>query len=181
MTAKKTTDKPAAKKPAAKKKTAVRFEEQLEALNRDVENANAKAEDNWNKALRALAELENVKRRAEADVTSAHKYALEKFINGMLPVIDSLEQAMIQNVEHESAKPLREGIELTLKMFADTLGRFGVEQLDPVGEPFDAEKHEAMSMQPNAEVDSGTVLLVYQKGYVLNGRLVRPARVVVSQ
>jgi molecular chaperone GrpE len=66
-------------------------------------------------------------------------------------------------------------------MFADTLGRFGVEQLDPVGEPFDAEKHEAMSMQPNAEVDSGTVLLVYQKGYVLNGRLVRPARVVVSQ
>ena len=133
-------------------------------------------------SLRAVADLQNVRRRAEQDVEKAHKFALEKFAGDLLPVIDSLERGLeLSNADDESIKPMREGIELTLKMFHDTLKRYNLEAVDPHGEPFNAEHHQAMAMEESAEVEPNSVLKVFQKGYLLNGRLLRPAMVVVSK
>jgi len=133
-------------------------------------------------ALRTAADLQNVRRRAEQDVEKAHKFALEKFAGDLLPVIDSLERGLeLSSPDDESIRPMREGIELTLKMFQDTLKRFNLEAIDPHGEPFNAEQHQAMAMQESAEVEPNSVLKVFQKGYQLNGRLLRPAMVVVSK
>jgi molecular chaperone GrpE len=128
--------------------------------------------------VRAHAEIENMRRRAEQDVAKAHKFALEKFAKDLLPIIDSLEQALANKTENT---PVVEGVEMTLQMFKSTLARFNVEQIDPLNEKFDPKLHEAMSMQPNPDVDPNTVIMVIQKGYTLNGRLIRPARVIVSQ
>ena len=133
-------------------------------------------------ALRAVADLQNVRRRAEQDVEKAHKFALEKFSNDLLPVIDSLELALAHSSdEDEQVKAIREGVKLTLKMFQDTLKRYNLEVVDPHGEPFNPEHHQAMAMQESAEVEPNSVLNVFQKGYLLNGRLLRPAMVVVSK
>lgn len=133
-------------------------------------------------SLRAVADLQNVRRRAEQDVEKAHKFALEKFAGDLLPVIDSLERGLeLSNADDEAIKPMREGIELTLKMFRDTLKRYNLEPLEPHGEPFNAEHHQAMAMQESADVEPNSVLKVFQKGYLLNGRLLRPAMVVVSK
>ena len=133
-------------------------------------------------ALRAVADVQNVRRRAEQDVEKAHKFALEKFSNDLLPVIDSLELALAHsNDEDEQVKAIREGVKLTLKMFQDTLKRYNLEVVDPHGEPFNPEHHQAMAMQESAEVEPNSVLNVFQKGYLLNGRLLRPAMVVVSK
>lgn len=133
-------------------------------------------------SLRAVADLQNVRRRAEQDVEKAHKFALEKFAGDLLPVIDSLERALeLSSPDDENIRPMREGIELTLKMFHDTLKRYNLEPVDPHGEPFNAEHHQAMAMQESAEVEPNSVLKVFQKGYLLNGRLLRPAMVVVSK
>jgi molecular chaperone GrpE len=143
-----------------------------------LEEAQEKANEHFEQLLRLQAEIENIKRRSERELANAHKYATEKFVKELLAVVDSLEMA-IQNSNDEQSS-LREGIELTHKLFLDTLAKHSVTQHDPEGEPFDPEVHEAVSMQPNAEVDANTVLQVVQKGYTLNGRLVRPALVVVS-
>ncbi|WP_394206951.1 nucleotide exchange factor GrpE [Pseudomonas putida] len=133
-------------------------------------------------ALRAVADVQNVRRRAEQDVEKAHKFALEKFSNDLLPVIDSLELALAHSSdEDEQVKAIREGVKLTLKMFQDTLKRYNLEVVDPHGEPFNPEHHQAMAMQESAEVEPNSVLNVFQKGYLLNGRLLRPAMVVVSK
>ncbi len=133
-------------------------------------------------SLRVAADLQNVRRRAEQDVEKAHKFALEKFAGDLLPVIDSLERGLeLSNADDEHIRPMREGIELTLKMFQDTLKRYNLEALDPHGEPFNAERHQAMAMQESADVEPNSVLKVFQKGYQLNGRLLRPAMVVVSK
>ena len=133
-------------------------------------------------ALRAVADLQNVRRRAEQDVEKAHKFALEKFSGDLLPVIDSLELALAHSsADDEHVKQIREGVELTLKMFQDTLKRYNLEAVDPHGQPFNPEHHQAMAMQENAEVEPNSVLNVFQKGYLLNGRLLRPAMVVVSK
>lgn len=133
-------------------------------------------------ALRAVADLQNVRRRAEQDVEKAHKFALEKFSNDLLPVVDSLERGLeLSNGEDEALRPMREGMQMTLKLFADTLKRYNLEAVDPHGEPFNAEQHQAMAMQESADVEPNTVLKVFQKGYMLNGRLLRPAMVVVSK
>lgn len=133
-------------------------------------------------ALRAVADLQNVRRRAEQDVEKAHKFALEKFSGDLLPVIDSLELALAHSsADDEHVKQIREGVELTLKMFQDTLKRYNLEAVDPLGQPFNPEHHQAMAMQENAEVEPNSVLNVFQKGYLLNGRLLRPAMVVVSK
>ena len=133
-------------------------------------------------ALRVAADLQNVRRRAEQDVEKAHKFALEKFANDLLPIIDSLERGLeLSNPDDENIRPMREGIELTLKMFRDTLKRYQLEVVDPqAGEPFNAEYHQAMQMKPSTDFDANKVLNVFQKGYLLNGRLLRPAMVVVS-
>jgi len=128
--------------------------------------------------MRAKAEIENIRRRAEQDVARAHKYALEKFVKELIAVVDSLEHAL---AAEGAENAVREGVELTYKMFLDVLAKHGVKQIDPVNEKFNPENHEAMSMQPSADVEPNTVLAVYQKGYLLNDRLVRPARVVVSK
>ncbi len=139
--------------------------------------AEAKAAENWDRYLRAAAEIENVRKRAVRDVENARRFALESFGRELLAVLDSLEMGIDAA---GSADALREGSEATLKLFTGTLQRFGIETVYPEGEPFDPEFHEAMTMQPTADVEPGSVLTVVQKGYSLNGRLLRPARVVVA-
>lgn len=132
--------------------------------------------------LRAQADAQNVKRRAEQDVEKARKFALERFCSELLPVVDNLERALeAAGGDDEAVKPIAEGVELTLKSFLDALSKFHVEAVDPAGEPFDPELHQAMSMVENADAEPNTVLAVMQKGYTLNGRLVRPAMVMVSK
>jgi molecular chaperone GrpE len=131
--------------------------------------------------LRAQAETQNVRRRAEGDVEKARKYALEKFVNELLPVVDNLERTLdAADNEGDSKKDLIEGVKLTLKSLQDTLKNFGVELVNPQDEPFNPQLHQAISTIPNPDVEPNTVLNVFQKGYTLNGRLVRPAMVVVS-
>lgn len=132
--------------------------------------------------LRAQAEMENVRRRAARDVENAHKYALERFTADLLPVVDSLEKAVEVAGEpaDEAAGAIKEGVELSLKLFLTTLEKSGIGQVDPHGEPFDPQLHEAMAMVPNPDAEPNSVIEVMQKGYTLNGRLVRAAKVVVS-
>ena len=133
-------------------------------------------------ALRAQADAQNVKRRAEQDVEKARKFALERFAGELLPVVDNLERALeAATGDDEAIKPIAEGVELTLKSFLDVLGRQNIEVVDPQGEPFDPNLHQAMSMIENKDVEPNTVIAVMQKGYTLNGRLVRPAMVMVSK
>ncbi|QJQ97282.1 nucleotide exchange factor GrpE [Halomonas sp. PGE1] len=151
--------------------------EVLAARVEELEQSVAEAKD---QALRAAAEAQNVRRRAEQEAEKARKFALEKFVKELLPVVDSLEKAL-EAMADEATEAHREGVAMTLKMQRDVLAKFGVEILEPAGEPFDPQFHEAMAMVPNPELDPNTVMDVFQKGYLLNGRLVRPAMVVVSQ
>ena len=148
----------------------------------DVEALQAEVERLRDEVLRTHAEMQNVRRRVDRDVENAHKYALEKFVAELLPVADNLERATA-SIDKDNADfaAVGEGVELTLKSFLDVLGKFNVEQVDPAGQPFDPERHQAMTMVPNPEVAANTVIEVFQKGYLLNGRLIRPAMVVVSQ
>lgn len=131
------------------------------------------------KLIRAHADMANIRLRAQKDIENAHKYSLESFCKALLPVIDSLEKALETATEADRAH--LEGIALTLKVFLDVLKKFGIEPIDPLHQPFDPLLHEAISTIPHEEVDTHTVLQVFQKGYTLNGRLIRPAKVIVSQ
>jgi molecular chaperone GrpE len=151
----------------------------------EVEELQAKLQEHQEQALRAQAEMQNVRRRAEIDVEKAHKFALEKFVKELLPVADSLEKAVEstegQTDSSELVVSIREGVEMTLDLFMKSLAKFNVEQLDPVGEPFDPQQHEAMSMVPAPNAEPNSVVAVVQKGYLLNGRVVRPAMVMVAK
>ena len=139
-------------------------------------------EEMRDQVLRHQAEVQNVKRRAEQDVEKARKFALERFCNELLPIVDSLEMAILSaSPDQEDSESILKGVQLTLKMFVDTLAKFNLEQIDPEGEPFDPKLHQAVSMVENNEVEPNTVLSVMQRGYVLSGRLIRPAMVVVSK
>ena len=155
--------------------------EDVEAPEGDAALAELKAlaDENWDKYVRAAAELENVRKRASRDVENAHKFALERFCSELLAVRDSLEMGLAA-ADKADAHSLLEGKKATLKLLTAIMERFGVVELDPQGEPFDPQEHEAMTMQPSADVEPGSVLSVFQKGYALNGRLLRPARVVVA-
>lgn len=153
-------------------------EPSLEAVIDKLQADLAQAED---ASLRAMADAQNVKRRAEQDVEKARKFALEQFSKDLLPVVDNLERALAAGGEEQAIKPIAEGVELTLKSFLDVLKKFHIEAVDPAGEPFDHELHQAIGMLPNADVEPNTVLEVMQKGYTLNGRLMRPAMVMVSK
>ena len=131
--------------------------------------------------LRLAAETQNALRRSEQEVEKARKFALESFSKDLLPVVDNLERALQAGAGSEAAQAVLEGVELTLKTFQETLERYQLQAIDPQGEPFDPQEHQAMSIQENADVEPNTVLTVFQKGYRLNGRLVRPAMVVVSK
>lgn len=142
--------------------------------------AEAKASESWDRYLRAAAELENVRKRAERDVEKAHKFALERFGKELLAVRDTLEMGLAAADENATVESLLEGKNATLKLLASIMQQFGIEQLDPAGEPFDPELHEAISVQPSDDVEPGSVVTVVQKGYTLNGRLLRPAMVIVA-
>ncbi len=142
--------------------------------------AEQKAHENWEKSVRAVAELDNVRRRMEREVANAHKYGAEKLISSLLPIVDSLEQAL-QLAEKSGDSAMHEGLELTMRLFMDVLQKFDVIQLDPVGEVFDPQQHEAMAMQPAPDAAPNTVVVVFQKGYKLNDRVIRPARVIVAK
>jgi molecular chaperone GrpE len=151
----------------------------LSAEDADSEDPAAVAAGLKDQLLRSLAELENVKRRAARDVENAHKFAIEKLIDSMFPVLDSLEKSVETAESTEGAEAIVEGVTLSLKMFTDTLAKFGVEQIDPLGEPFDPQLHEALTVLPNPDAEPNSVMDVMQKGYSLNGRLVRAAKVIV--
>jgi len=152
--------------------------EELTAL---LEDARSKADEHWNALLRARAEIENLNRRHAREVEHAHKFALDGFVRELLQVRDSLELGHDAAVEATAdVEKLREGTELTLKLLTDVMNKFGVQQISPMGEPFNPELHQAMTTQPRDDVPPNTVVAVVQKGYLLNGRLVRPALVMVS-
>ena len=139
----------------------------------------ARADENWDKYLRVVAETDNIRKRATRDVENAHKYALENFSRELLAVVDSLEMGLVSGKE-AGTKSLIEGNQATLKLMLSMMQQFGIDEIDPHGEPFDSEIHEAMTTQSSSDVEPGSVLTVFQKGYTLNGRLLRPARVVVA-
>lgn len=154
-----------------------------EHLARLLEDARNKADDHWNQVLRARAELENVRRRHDKELEKAHKFALESFVKELIQVWDSLELGLqAAQGENPDVEKLREGMELTLKLLTDVMRRFGVEQVAPQpGDPFDHEFQQAMTLQPRDDMEPNHVVQVIQKGYTLNGRLLRPALVIVSQ
>ncbi len=155
--------------------SAEELQQQIEALQQELA-------DTKDQALRTAAEAQNVRRRAEQDVDKARKFALEKFSGALLDIVDNLERAMAAaDRDNDKVKPLMEGIDLTYKSFIDTLAKFQVAQVDPAGEPFDPQFHQAMTMVPNPDLEPNTVMDVMAKGYTLNGRLLRPAMVVVSK
>ena len=154
-------------------------EKNADSLEAQLEAAQAKATENWEHFLRAKAEMDNLRRRSVKDIENAHKFGMEKFVNELIPVIDSM--ALGLAAEDASAESLREGMELTKNMLDNMMEKLGIEEVDPMNEKFDPEKHQAMSMQPNADVEPNTVIAVMQKGYLLNDRLIRPAMVMVSK
>lgn len=156
----------------------------VEALTAALEESRLAAEQAREQTLRAAAEAENVRRRAQRDIENAHKFALERFGSSLLPVVDNLERAVeaARAVAADGpAAAIADGVELSLKMFLDTLARADLVQLDPVGEPFDPKLHQAVTMLESASAEPGSILQVLQKGFTLNGRLVRPAMVIVAK
>ncbi|CAM4327515.1 nucleotide exchange factor GrpE [Pseudoalteromonas ostreae] len=157
-------------------------EAEIAMLYAELEDAKQTIANQKDSVVRAAADVDNIRRRAAQDVEKAHKFALEKFANELLPVIDNLERAIeFSDKENETLKPLLEGIDMTVKSFNDAVAKFGVEIVNPQGEQFNPEFHQAMSIQPSNDVTPNTVLAVMQKGYTLNGRLLRPAMVMVSK
>ncbi|WP_019675872.1 nucleotide exchange factor GrpE [Arsukibacterium perlucidum] len=154
----------------------------ISKLETELAQAQAKLADQQDLMLRIKADAENARRRASQDVEKAHKFALEKFAGDLLPVVDNLERALaFINREDEAFTGIVEGVELTMKSFLDTVAKYGVQQIDPQGQPFNPDLHQAMTIQPSADVAPNTVTFVMQKGYELNGRLLRPAMVGVSK
>jgi len=148
----------------------------------ELEKANATASDNWEKLLLAKAEVENIRRRTQKDIEKAHRFSVEKFAKAMLPVVDSLEMGLAAADDSEAeATSLKEGMELTLKQLISSLEKSGVVQVNPVSEAFNPELHQAISMVPSADHEPNSVMQVFQKGYTLNNRLLRPAMVIVAQ
>jgi molecular chaperone GrpE len=151
---------------------------QLTAL---LEDARAKADEHWDRLLRVQAEMENLRRRHAAELEKAHKFALDGFVRELLQVRDSLELGHAAALAPDAdVEKLREGTDLTLRLLTDVMGKFGVEEVSAQGEPFNPELHQAMTLQPRTDLPPGTVVDEIQKGYLLNGRLVRPALVIVS-
>lgn len=159
--------------------------DQTAELREQLEEAQAQAAAERDRALRAVAEAENIRKRADRSIESAHKFALERFVGDLLPAIDSFERAVeaadAAESGNETAKAIGEGIALSLKLLGEALEKQGIAVVDPIGAPFDPNLHEAMSMIDSATAEPGTVIEVFQKGYTVNGRLARPARVIVAR
>ena len=155
--------------------------EDLDTLQRDLDQALAKADEHWKLYLGAHAEMENLRKRTEREVQNAHKFALERFFSELLPVRDSLEMGLTAASGDIDVPKLREGVELTLKQLVAAMEKFGAREVNPLGVRFDPNLHEAMAMVPTGEAEPNTVIQVIQKGYVLNERLIRPAKVIIAQ
>lgn len=154
----------------------------IEELQQALVQSEQKAQENWDKAVRAQAEMENMKRRTQKDLEDAHKFGLTSFAKELLPVVDSLVLGLqAATGESEEVKKFREGTELTIKQFESVFAKFKIETIDPIGQPFNADLHQAMAMQVVEGAEPNTVVNVFQKGYTLNGRLLRPAMVVVAK
>ncbi|PCJ50936.1 MAG: nucleotide exchange factor GrpE [Gammaproteobacteria bacterium] len=153
----------------------------IEQLQEQLIAADTKVAEYWDQVVRSKAEMENIKRRARLDVENARKFSVERFAQAILPVVDSLEQGLETSQNVTDVKVLREGMKMTCEMLISALERQGLKQIMAVGEKFNPELHEAMSMVESAEVPEDHVITVFQKGFQLNGRLARPARVVVSR
>ena len=154
-------------------------EEALEKANDEIQRLAEYAQEMKDEALRAKAEMENIRKRAERDVQNSRKFGIEKFAKELLPVTDSIDQALKHEVKLDEAIAMKDGIEMTAKMLIDVLKKNGLEELDPKGEKFDPNIHEALAMVPNPELENNTIFEVFQKGYLLNGRVVRAAKVIV--
>jgi molecular chaperone GrpE len=153
-----------------------------EPLEVQLQKAQATIKDYWDQVMRMRAEVENNRKRAERDVENAHKYALKNFADSLLPVIDSMEMGQAAaNAENATLESIREGSELTMTMFVQVLERSGFEQINPLGEKFDPERHQAISMVEVPDAEPNSVIEVMQKGFLLNDRLIRPAMVVVAK
>ena len=154
----------------------------VESLQVELQAALAQADSHKDEAIRAQAEMQNIRRRAELDVSKAHKFGQEKLITELLGLVDNLERAIsASKVENATLENLLEGVEMSQTMLLGGLKKFNVEKLDPHGEPFNPELHEAMTAVPHPDMEPNTVMEVFQKGYTLNGRLIRPAMVVVTK
>jgi len=160
----------------------VEAEEGAVDLAAELEKANATANDNWGKLLLAKAEVENIRRRTQKDIEKAHRFSIEKFAKEMLPVVDSLEMGLAAANESEAeTTALKEGMELTYKQLISSLEKSGVVQVNPIGDAFNPDLHQAISMVPSPDHEPNSVMQVFQKGYTLNDRLLRPAMVIVAQ
>ena len=153
----------------------------VEFLQGQLEKLQEQSKVSLDKVVRAQAEMENLRKRAARDVENAHKYALEKFTNELLPIMDSLELGLSASVKAKNLDDLCKGMELTLEMFNIVMEKFGITMIEPKGEKFNPELHDAVSMQETNDSNSGIIIEVMQKGYTLNGRLIRPAMVVVAK
>lgn len=147
-------------------------------LQAELDKAKAESSTNYEQFLRAQAELANQRRRTDKQIEDAHKYAVQKFVEALVPVIDSLEMGLTADGDLQQ---IREGMQLTLKQFESVMEKFNIEAVGKPGDPFNPELHQAMSMQPHPDYDNNTLSMVLQKGYLLNGRVVRPAMVMVSK
>ena len=151
-------------------------------LEKQLENAQETIKDYWDQMMRLRAEIENNRKRAERDLENAHKYAIRNFVENLLPILDSMEMGQVAaGADNATLESIREGSSLTMNMFVQVMEKQGLEQIDPVGEKFDPDQHQAISMIESEDHDSNTVIEVMQKGFSLNDRLVRPAMVVVAK
>jgi len=153
---------------------------EMERLQQALVQSEERAKNHWDQYLRAVADLENVRKRAQRDVEAAHRYGIDKLAAELLPVRDSLELA-VENADRADAQSLAAGQQATLKLLARAFEKLNISEINPLGEPFDPEKHEAMLAQPSQTAEPNSVLKVVQRGYELNGRLLRPARVIVAK
>lgn len=152
-----------------------------EELEQKLNEAEAKANQSWDQVLRVQAEVENIRRRTEREISNAHKYGLEKIIMELLPIIDGIEHGLAIPVPNEAAKAVHEGMEMTLNMMIKMLEKFGVKQINPKGENFNPEQHQAIQTKSDPNAQANSVIEVLQKGYALQDRLLRPALVIVAQ
>jgi molecular chaperone GrpE len=172
-------DPSAAEPTAVLPETAAQLVE-LERLQQALTQSEERAKNHWDQYLRAVADVENVRKRAQRDVEAAHRYGIDKLAQELLPVRDSLELA-VENADRADAASLAAGQEATLKLLAKAFEKLSITEINPLGEPFDPEKHEAMLTQPSDTAEPNSVLKVVQRGYEINGRLLRPARVIVAR
>lgn len=173
--------KPAATDPAAAKAAEIAIN--IEKLELELHEAKSKAEENWNLLLRAKAEVENVRRRSALELEKAHKYSIENFAKELIQIVDSLDKGLeiVDNGEASQIEAILQGMQLTHKLLLDTLDKFAIKEINPIGQEFDPAKHEALSMQESDEVAPNNVLMVVQKGFSIYERILRPARVIVAK